>query len=93
MESLLNRTTWDVPYSNLFILGSCSEVSPVGAKADTSDIQVTIPIDRFVLQAGDYVSTLNIINLGTSVTTSGNKFPILTEPYAAYNTVVLKSMD
>jgi hypothetical protein len=76
----------------LFVLSTSGKESSIRAETHAPDIQVTIPINRFVLQMGHFVAGFYIKNLGTPIAASGNIFPILTKPYTTYNAIVFEGM-
>jgi hypothetical protein len=52
-----------ITYSNQFVLCTGSEISSIGAEADTSDVQISNSINRFILQDANLLSSNDIENL------------------------------
>lgn len=79
-------------YSDLFVFGTGGKVSSIRTEADAPDIQVTIPINRFVLQIRHSAPCFYVENLSTPVAARSDVFSILTKPYAAYDAIMFEGV-
>lgn len=82
-----------VTYSNQLVLGASSQVLAIRTEAHASDVQVAGDIHAVVLQHAQFLARLDIVDLGRSVATSSDVFPVGTEPHAADHTLMLQGVD
>lgn len=88
----------DLPLSNIpdtdkLVLSTSSEVLSIWRETDRSDVQISASIDGVVLEDADLLSSDNVENLSTSVTSSRDVLSVGREANTADNGLVLKSVE
>lgn len=63
-------------YPDLLVLSSCSQISSVGAEANATNVQISIFVDRGVLEVGDLAAGGHVEDLGGTIASGRDVFSI-----------------
>jgi hypothetical protein len=83
----------DQSYPDDLVLGTSREILPVGTEADASDVQISVLWKTSILKMRDGITSLNIENLGRTVTACRNPSTVQTEAYTADHTLMWQVVD
>jgi hypothetical protein len=80
-------------YSDQLVFSSGGQIATVWAKADTSDVQISLFIDSVVLELADFLARADIVYLSGSIAACRHILAILAETDTTHNTFVQKIVE
>ncbi len=92
-EGTLDSVGGNIPNTDQLVLSTSSEVLSVWTEAHTSNVQIATSINRIILQDAKLLSSRDVEDLCTSVTTSRDIPSVSTEANTADDTLVLKRVQ
>lgn len=92
-ELVLDLAGGDIPDTDDLVLGTSGQVLAVGAETHAPDVEITILRKAAVLEMCDWVSGIDIEDLGRAIATSCNIATVKTEAHTAHDALMGQVVD